>query len=381
MASSEATRAGILDAAAQPYFCHQCNRTVALTPSLTSELACPLCHGGFLEEIEPPPPGPNLNPNPSTFFPFLEPFASAAELPFFFSASSSGGPPASAAPAVGTTALNLEDVLGAFAGPGMPRSAYLDDDFDALNTTFQFVQSRLQDLIAGGADIQFVIENYPSGGDFHFPRGAVSLGDYFMGPGLEQLIQQLAENDPNRYGTPPASKPAVEALPEIKITEELLASDDAQCAVCKDSFEVGAEGKQMPCKHIYHKDCILPWLELHNSCPVCRYELPTDDPDYEQRMRGAPSPQANRAVAVGSDSSRADSRSGSVAGEANSPGAWSGERTMRISLPWSTRSLFGMGNAGGAGGNGDTSSGGGGGNAGARGGQHSGSETRQEDLD
>lgn len=104
-----------------------------------------------------------------------------------------------------------------------------------------------------------------------------------MGPGFEQLIQQLAENDPNRYGTPPAAKSAVEALPSINVDEALLKSDLAQCAVCMDDFEMGIVVKQMPCKHVYHQDCILPWLELHNSCPVCRYELPTDDPDYESK--------------------------------------------------------------------------------------------------
>ncbi|KAG7657607.1 Zinc finger RING-type [Arabidopsis suecica] len=100
---------------------------------------------------------------------------------------------------------------------------------------------------------------------------AGSLGDYFIGPGFEMLLQRLAENDPNRYGTPPAKKEAVEALATVKIEETL------QCSVCLDDFEIGTEAKLMPCTHKFHSDCLLPWLELHSSCPVCRYQLPADE--------------------------------------------------------------------------------------------------------
>uniref|UniRef100_A0A803NGP3 RING-type E3 ubiquitin transferase n=1 Tax=Cannabis sativa TaxID=3483 RepID=A0A803NGP3_CANSA len=184
--------------APQLYFCHQCNRTVSLDPS--SEIVCTECGGGFLEEVENPMPSPNFNP--------------------FFSFSPD-------APSFSATLLG-----------GAPTQGSQFHDPEAFNP-FLFLQNYLQTLRANGANVQFVIDGNPGDSTgFRVPTN-LNLGDYFFGPGLEQLIQQLAENDPNRYGTPPASKSAVEALPNIKITEEMLASDNSQCAVCKDTFELG----------------------------------------------------------------------------------------------------------------------------------------------
>ncbi|XP_048235400.1 E3 ubiquitin-protein ligase SIRP1 [Ricinus communis] len=106
-----------------------------------------------------------------------------------------------------------------------------------------------------------------------------SLGDYFIGPGLDLLLQHLAENDPNRYGTPPAQKEAIEALPTVTI------KNTSQCSVCLDDFEIGTEAKEMPCKHRFHDVCILPWLELHSSCPVCRFQLPAEESKFDSAER------------------------------------------------------------------------------------------------
>ncbi|GLI71449.1 hypothetical protein VaNZ11_016664 [Volvox africanus] len=45
------------------------------------------------------------------------------------------------------------------------------------------------------------------------------------------------------------------------------------CTVCHDAFEHGAEVVELPCRHCFHEDCIMPWLRQQNTCPVCRMHL------------------------------------------------------------------------------------------------------------
>jgi E3 ubiquitin-protein ligase RNF115/126 len=193
-----------------------------------------------------------------------------------------------------------------------------------------FFQNYIQSLVEGGANIQVLLDDAsvnlsPGLGG---RAGGASFGDYFVGPGLEQLIEQLAENDPNRYGTPPAAKSALSTLPDVVVTDAMVAAaEGAECAVCKEDFSPGDGAKQMPCKHIYHADCIVPWLELHNSCPICRFELPTDDPDYEGNKASNPHPAVGIAAAAAPGSSN-------TAGEGGEGTARVVERRFNVSLPW-----------------------------------------------
>uniref|UniRef100_A0A0E0L486 RING-type E3 ubiquitin transferase n=1 Tax=Oryza punctata TaxID=4537 RepID=A0A0E0L486_ORYPU len=99
-------------------------------------------------------------------------------------------------------------------------------------------------------------------------------GGYYRA-GLEALFEQLQNQlGSSRQGPPPASPSAIDAVPMVTISRRHLRAEP-RCPVCQDAFQLGAEVRQMPCTHLYHDACIVPWLVQHNSCPVCRHPLPS----------------------------------------------------------------------------------------------------------
>ncbi|XP_026130314.1 RING finger protein 122 [Carassius auratus] len=41
------------------------------------------------------------------------------------------------------------------------------------------------------------------------------------------------------------------------------------CAVCLEDFRTKDELGVLPCQHAFHKRCLVKWLEVRCSCPMC----------------------------------------------------------------------------------------------------------------
>ncbi|CAN6905226.1 unnamed protein product [Brassica oleracea] len=51
--------------------------------------------------------------------------------------------------------------------------------------------------------------------------------------------------------------------------------DEKRCSVCLEDFEPKETVMLTPCKHMFHEECIVPWLKSKGQCPVCRFIILT----------------------------------------------------------------------------------------------------------
>ncbi|CAK7342892.1 unnamed protein product [Dovyalis caffra] len=69
-----------------------------------------------------------------------------------------------------------------------------------------------------------------------------------------------------------AAPAAVVALPAVEVI-----GGGEECVICREEMSEGRDACELPCGHLFHWMCILPWLKKTNTCPCCRFQLPTED--------------------------------------------------------------------------------------------------------
>jgi hypothetical protein len=170
---------------------------------------------------------------------------------------------------------------------------YDDDDeeepdlpLDASAPADEFDWEEVASASASGPSVEPAEPEWEVLGDMP-PRSPTDADEGFVYTSHRDAHEMLVAGGEGLFLTskPPAARSAVEALPSAVLAagEE---GEGEECAVCKDGVATGDRVKRMPCSHRYHEECIVPWLEVRNSCPLCRFELPTDDPKYEAWKAG-----------------------------------------------------------------------------------------------
>ncbi|CAF1708861.1 BnaCnng37520D [Brassica napus] len=214
------------------YWCYSCTRFVSV--STGGYVLCPYCNGGFIED------------------------SSAAEAP--------------------TTTTPVSQVEDSHRSVIRRRRSNRRTSFNPVIVLHGGASGeRVENEEGDRRPYEFYYDDGSGSGLRPLPD---SVSEILMGSGFERLLEQLSQieasgNGIGRSGNPPASKSAIESLPRVEMGDFHIKAE-ANCAVCTEVFEAGAEGREMPCKHIFHGDCIVPWLSIRNSCPVCRFELPSD---------------------------------------------------------------------------------------------------------
>ncbi|KAL1207869.1 E3 ubiquitin-protein ligase RING1-like [Cardamine amara subsp. amara] len=95
---------------------------------------------------------------------------------------------------------------------------------------------------------------------------------------IEEVFR-ISFNETNTVGLRPASKLAVCSLSRkiYNKTSDTVGEIDITCSICLEEFENGRRIVTLPCGHDFDDGCIVEWFVSSHVCPLCRFELPSED--------------------------------------------------------------------------------------------------------
>jgi E3 ubiquitin-protein ligase RNF115/126 len=102
--------------------------------------------------------------------------------------------------------------------------------------------------------------------------GNAMIGDVvFSQEALDRITAQLMEADLHASAAPPASPGAIDDLERRPVDWELLGPEGkVECSICTDEMRLYQRVVVLPREHWFHENCVVLWLEEHNTCPICR---------------------------------------------------------------------------------------------------------------
>jgi hypothetical protein len=135
---------------------------------------------------------------------------------------------------------------------------------------------------------------------------------------LLQFFFEIVASQAATQGTsqPPASEEAKGKLPSLRYLSSRQLSKSPACVICMENFDARSSASaesfssddtnattnlpavlsenddpederilMMPCGHCYHHTCLHTWLKDSNQCPTCRYEIMTDNVEYNDVVK------------------------------------------------------------------------------------------------
>ncbi|XP_066572778.1 E3 ubiquitin-protein ligase RNF130 isoform X2 [Amia ocellicauda] len=90
-----------------------------------------------------------------------------------------------------------------------------------------------------------------------------------------QKIRYSSARDRSQRRLGDAAKKAIGKLTTrtVKKGDKETDPDFNHCAVCIEGYQLNDVVRILPCKHVFHKICVDPWLNEHCTCPMCKLNI------------------------------------------------------------------------------------------------------------
>jgi len=97
------------------------------------------------------------------------------------------------------------------------------------------------------------------------------------------LLQLDEEVGPEKKKMLKANAKRLEQLGSHKLSKHQVKPDDI-CVICLEALKPQQAVLDMPCKHDFHKACIIKWLKQNESpsCPICKQPV-LQEPEHKHK--------------------------------------------------------------------------------------------------